>query len=168
MSRHQHIADLGDCEICGLLFRLIRLEETMSELQGAEADLASTVDAVLTEIGGLETQVNNLQAALASGDTAMTQAAAGAIEDQVTRLKAVLPAPPPVESTPPAATPDATAPADTAVAPTPEVAQPATDVPAPDASGDAPVVTTDTGTTTDAAAPATDTPQSTTDTPPTE
>lgn len=165
MSRHQHIVDLGDCEICGLLFRLIRLEETMSELQGAEADLASTVDAVLTEIGGLETQVNNLQAALASGDTAMTQAAAGAIEDQVTRLKAVLPAPPPVESTPPAATPDATAPADTTVAPTPEVAQPATDAPAPDTSGDVPVATTDT--TTDAAPAATDT-QPVADTPPTQ
>jgi predicted nucleic acid-binding Zn-ribbon protein len=80
--------------------RINRLEEQMADITQAQADLAAQVDATLAEIATLEEHVATLQAAVDSGSPAEIQAAADAIEAQVTRLKGALPASP--TATPPA------------------------------------------------------------------
>lgn len=74
-----------------------RLENQMSNLSQAEADLAAAVQATTTELSTLEGQVTTLTAAVAAGDPAAVTAAATAIEAQVSNLKtalAAIPVPP--------------------------------------------------------------------------
>lgn len=80
--------------ITGHEARITRLEKEMADITQAEADLAAQVDATLGEITTLEGQVSTLQAAVAAGDPAQIQAAADAIEAQVTKLKGAMPAAP--------------------------------------------------------------------------
>lgn len=83
--------------------RINRLEEQMADITQAETDLAAQVDATLAEIGTLEEHVATLQAAIDAGSPAEIQAAADAIEAQVTRLKGAMPATteaPPTEAPP--------------------------------------------------------------------
>lgn len=83
--------------------RLRRLETAMADITQAEADLAAVVTETVSNEQGLADQVKALQASIAAGDPAATQAAADAIEAQVAALQSALPAPAAPADVPPPA-----------------------------------------------------------------
>lgn len=75
--------------------RVSTLEDQMTSITQAEADLTNVVNEVVANTQALNAQVASLQAAIAAGNQAAVQAAADAIEVSVATLQGTLPAPTP-------------------------------------------------------------------------
>lgn len=157
MHRHYEVSTETLCVVCsGLpwylreLFALYeRLEDQMTDLSQAQQDLAAAVSQAVDTINSLETQVTQLKAAQAAGDSVTAAAVADAIEAQVATLKGAFPAP--AADATPAAPADTPAPADAAPAAATTEA-PATDAAPADApASDATATPSTDATTTDPA-----------------
>lgn len=74
--------------------RVTLLEEQMTNITQAEADLQNVVQNVVANTNALNAQVASLQAAIAAGNQAAVQQAADAIEASVATLQGTLPAAP--------------------------------------------------------------------------